>query len=1176
MFYGKIVSKECGETMELNTYLGRAGTGKSYYMIENIKQQMKVDPLGDPIILIAPTQSTFQLEQSFVNDKELNGSLRTEVLHFERLSHRIFQEIGGLTEERLTQAATEMMIYNLVQQHKSELKLYKSQVNYYGFSEKLTEQIQDFKKYSVTPDHLQTFLQENEIQTRTRHKLEDISLIYHYFEERINDKFITAEDSLNHFIEIMHQSEWIKRAEIYIDGFHNFSTLEYQIIKALVQNAKQVTVLLTTDGNEDPFSLFRKPSEVLTHLQEIANDLGITLNRQYFREQHRFNNKDLLQLEQQFDALQVTPKAHKGNIKILESSNMREEVNEIARQIIKDTRDDHYRYQDIAILYRDETYAYLFDSVLPQYNIPFNIDTKKSMTHHPIMEMVRSLLEVIQTNWNISPMMRLFKTNILSHQFKDSDYLIDLLENFVVERGIYGKRWLDEQLFSVDNFTKMGRKEHKLSDEERETFEQVVNLKVDVIDKILSFEKAMNDASNVKGFATAFYETMESFDLPKYLMAKRDQLDVDGYHEEAEEIDQIWNGLIQILDDLVTVFDEEEMTLKRFLEVFDIGLEQLEFVMIPQTLDQVSIGTMDLAKVDNKKHIYMVGMNDGAMPQPVFSSSLITDEEKKVFEQQAQVELSPTADILQMDEAFVCYIAMTRGCDRVTFSYSLMGVQGDDKEKSPFLNQIEELFNGLEVTNIHYIHNSQPLTLMEHPHQTKVALFEALKAWLEDEAVAETWLDAYQVMRNNDELNDGLNYLLTSLTYDNETIQLGEQLATSLYGTTINASVSRFEGYNDCPFKHYANYGLRLNERTKYKLENFDLGNIFHTALKYISDKIEGDFRHLDNKKIHALTVEALENVLPQVQFNLMDSNAYYRYVSKRIGVIVESTLKALRYQNENTKFRPQRFETGFRKTPRNEEELIAQPLITKQGIPINIRGQIDRIDAYTKDNISYVNIVDYKSSDTSAKLDLKKVYYGKQMQMMTYMDVALQNAHRLGLTEEIKPGGLLYFHVHDERLKFDSWGKMKDDALEEDNLNKAFLKKYKLRGLVNSDMDVVDALDIRLDDTPRSDIVPVTLKKDGNFSARDSSVADETTIHKFIKHNKDNFIETASNILDGHTEVAPLKFDNRLPCEFCSFKSVCHVDNLIDNKNYRYVDESIDPIQAVQDVELESGENDE
>ena len=232
--------------------------------------------------MIAPTQSTFQLEQSFVNDRELNGSLRTEVLHFERLSYRIFQELGGLTETRLTKAAIEMMIFNIVQQHKSEMKLYQSQADYYGFSEKLSEQIQDFKKYSVTPHQLDSFLEDNELQTRTRHKLEDISLIYHYFEERLNGEFITAEDSLNYFIEIMHKSEWIKHADIYIDGFYNFSTLEYQIIKALVQNAKQVTILLTTDGNEDHFSMFRKPSDVLIHLKEIANELHIPLNEHYF------------------------------------------------------------------------------------------------------------------------------------------------------------------------------------------------------------------------------------------------------------------------------------------------------------------------------------------------------------------------------------------------------------------------------------------------------------------------------------------------------------------------------------------------------------------------------------------------------------------------------------------------------------------------------------------------------------------------------------------------------------------------------------------------------------------------------------------------------------------------------------------------------------------------------
>lgn len=68
------------------------------------------------------------------------------MLHFERLSHRIFQEVGSYSEQKLSKAATEMMIYNIVQEQQKYLKLYQSQAKYYGFSEKLTEQIQDFKK----------------------------------------------------------------------------------------------------------------------------------------------------------------------------------------------------------------------------------------------------------------------------------------------------------------------------------------------------------------------------------------------------------------------------------------------------------------------------------------------------------------------------------------------------------------------------------------------------------------------------------------------------------------------------------------------------------------------------------------------------------------------------------------------------------------------------------------------------------------------------------------------------------------------------------------------------------------------------------------------------------------------------------------------------------------------
>ena len=90
---------------------------------------------------------------------------------------------------------------------------------------------------------------------------------------------------------------------------------------------------------------------------------------------------------------------------------------------------------------------------------------------------VTFFIEVIRSNWHINAMLRLFKTNVLTSQFKRSSYLIDLLENFVLERGIYGKRWLDEDIFSIDQFSRMGRKSHQLTEGHQALYKEVIKLK---------------------------------------------------------------------------------------------------------------------------------------------------------------------------------------------------------------------------------------------------------------------------------------------------------------------------------------------------------------------------------------------------------------------------------------------------------------------------------------------------------------------------------------------------------------------------------------------------------------------------------------------------------------------------------------------------------------------------
>ena len=149
-------------------------------------------------------------------------------------------------------------------------------------------------------------------------------------------------------------------------------------------------------------------------------------------------------------------------------------------------------------------------------------------------------------------------------------------------------------------------------------------------------------------------------------------------------------------------------------------------------------------------------------------------------------------------------------------------------------------------------------------------------------------------------------------------------------------------------------------------------------------------------------------------------------------------------------------------------------------------------------------------------------------MQMMTYMDIVLQNQERLGLTDIVKPGGLLYFHVHEPRIKFENWSK-----IDEEKLDKELIKSFKMSGLLNSDEEVIDAIDSRMEPSFTSDIVPLGLTTKGAISKNTSRVADEDVIRQFIQHNKNNFIETATHIMDGHTEVAPLKYKTHCRVNF-------------------------------------------
>ncbi|TDM03775.1 helicase-exonuclease AddAB subunit AddB [Macrococcus carouselicus] len=1109
--------------MSVKLLLGRRGSGKTYHIMTSIKEEIRALPLGDPIIVITPKQSTFTFEQQLARDPEIKGSLRASIYGFDRLAWRIMSEEGGLSEEMISGSGIEMLVHMILKEQQDNLQLFRSSARYYGFSQKVTEAIKDFKKYGVDAETLQILSADGTLPVRTQHKLHDIALIYDLLEKSLAGHYTQSEDILHFLYDRIPHAASIRHADIYIDGFHNFTTLEYQVIQQLARHAKSMTMTLTVDLTETN-ETFRKTRETYDLLMETLNGAGVEVSVQQLADSARFRNSSLALIERQFDAL-LPGTGEAAGVTVSEAESMRKEVEHVVRTIHRQARLNQYRYVDTAVLYRDDSYISLFKEYFAKYHVPYYTDSKEQMIHHPAVELIRSLLDFISQPWQTEHLFRALKTGLLSRRFdmQHDQLLIDMLENTVIERGLSFNRWLEDSRFFYDKRKPYGEEEWLRMNQFRTYITPVLTELINI-----------QDVTTAREFAMTLYEFLTAMKIPDYLMAEKDRLVKQGLNHEALKNEQVYMGIINLLDELVEMMENQVTDFQTMKEMLDVGLSTLEFSGIPQALDEVQLLNMDLARIENIPCVFVVGFNEDVLPRANKDNALISDQDKAMVENVSDVRLAPSSIALTMDESFVAYQVLTNASEELHITYSLMDEGGNGRQPSSYLNQLQAIFPDLTV---------QRLSEQNSPEALIETIAVGVSHAVEQQDAPEwqyviDWLSQFAVFRDIMSLKD----------YRNETVQLNDSRSQKIYGHEIKASVSRFETYNNCPFKHFAEHGLKLNIRQPFEFQHFELGNIFHHALKIISEEIKDSIVTMNKKDIERYVKVTLERLVPDVQYQVLFSTAYYQYMIERISNILTETLAVIQTQQSRSAFRMARFEQNFTADPVNNHQFEAARIYTKQGIPISIRGQIDRIDLLQGTDKDYVSIIDYKSSEHDLKLS--EVYYGKQMQMLTYMDVVLQNADKLS-ARPLDPAAMLYFHVQQPFLRYGT----REETLEHDQ---AYFEAYRLKGFVLDDLEIARKLDTGLEAGTKSGVIPVNLTAKGVFDSRSRRLT-KREIEGLIDINRSNYINTASAIMDGGTKVAPLEFNKQLPCTFCAFSSTCHIDPVINAGDIRRVDEKID-----------------
>lgn len=1137
--------------MGLKIITGRSGTGKSTYIEDEILALEQSHPSGPPIFYLVPDQMTFQVERRMIR-KMGKGSTRIRVLGFNRLAHMILQEKGGHAITHLQQTGVNMLLRKVSEEHKAKFNVFENAVGKNGFIDQLYAMVTECKRYGLDEERINSITNRNDFSAALKDKFNDFLIVQQQLQKDTKNIRLASEDDFKLAISLIQDTAMINHSLIAVDGFHHFSPLEESFIAELMQHAEAMIITLTKDAyvqtsdDLNPMHLFFETMLTEHNLYEIARARDIEILPPIHSDQQiRFNSPALGHLEKMSTQRPAERLDDHSGIRLFSCVNKRAEIRSICREIKSLVREENYRYKDIALLSRNlNEYHDLIELIFKEEGIPVFVDAKRTAIHHPLIEFVRSIMEVVSKNWRYEDVIRCLKTHFVlptQDSFHQDD--LDVFENVTLALGINGKQWHDplewEKRISFYRTVKEG--------EADETVERIQKLYELMIHPLTEFHASIKEKKSVQEYATSLFELLLTLDAPEKLARMRDHAEQAGRLQEAKDHDQIWKQLISVIEQADEACGTDDMPFTTFQKMLDTGLESISFSIIPPAFDQVMAATMATSRLSDVKCTFIIGANDGVIPAKAEESTFMTDQERQLLIEEG-FELAPSAERQLMNEQFLVYLAQTSPTDKLIISYLLSDDEGKAKQPSMILHQLYDMFPNLKPelkveTPSDTGDDYEEWQFVSSPVSTLSFMTERLQQWKRGYPIPAFWWSIYNWFIQQEDFRKTVATSLSSLFYANDPGKLPVHTAKKLYGDQLSASVSRLEQFNSCAFKQFSNYGLRLKEREYFRLEAPDIGILFHEALKELTEALKEEeipLSKLSEGEATRRSKTIIEGLAPKINRNILKSSNRLNYILSKLEKVVIRAAMILAVQAERSGFQPEAIELGFGKN----DQLPPLTYTLSDGTTVELSGRIDRVDTGKTENGLYIRVIDYKSSKKDIELD--EVYYGLSMQMLVYLDALLTYSSEW-LGSDAVPAGMLYFHIHNPLIASSS-GKLSPEEAET-----KILEKFRMNGLILNDENAVALTDQTLEPSSSSMIAPLHRKKDGELTKR-SKVIEKEEIEACREWIRSKVISSSEAILRGDIAIDPYKKDKETPCRFCPYQAFCQFDASQEEMQFRHL----------------------
>lgn len=1122
--------------MSLQFIFGNSGSGKSTYLYQQVLDEAEKNPEKNYIVLV-PEQFTMSTQRELVRLQKSHAIMNVDVLSFARLAYRVFDKLGRENLMVLEETGKNLVLRKVAEETKSELKILSNNMNKMGYVGEVKSFISELSQYNITPDALQEFLSCADISETLRMKLTDVLTLYRGFRSFLEGKFITSEEILSLLCEVADASEIIKESVIVFDEFTGFTPIQNNLVAKLMTVADKLLVSVTIDyredfyhskGNHELFAMSKKTVQTLLAMADrhhIPVEEPVILEKGRRYEQISEGTSEIIPAEKRalyfmeqnlFRPWNKKWQEETDEIRMSLHRNPKEELFYVANEIATLVRKEGYYYRDIAVVTGDvNLYANYVQEAFAPYEIPYFIDQTKSIIYHPLVELVRAVLEIVESGFSYESMFRFLRCGLCNC----TDEQVDILENYVLAKGIRGyKKWQSTWTFVRE-------------DGSDELFE-LNQIREQIMGILMPFYKSCSEKeATVKTVTKALYELLVSLEVEQQLREKEESYTDKGEFAKAKEYGQIYKILIDLLDKVVALLGEEKIKVREYADVLDAGFDAAKVAVIPPGNDKVTIGDIERTRLQHVKILFFVGVNDGVVPKSENKGGIISQFEREMLTE-TYMELAPGARERVFIQKFYLYLNMTKPSDRLYMTLSKVNAEGTALRPSYLTGTIRKMFPKIEISEISEERKFDRVLTPESgvefflqglQGKTKTEFFYALANWyLKNEDFREqvqTLLDAYYD------------------TYTEEPIS--RAVAKALYGTTLENSVTRLERFASCAFAHYLQYGLGLKERELLQFASVDMGNIYHAVLEQFSKQLEtSEYSWFDipEEVANSLVEKAMEQTLAGFDGTDVFENARNRYLLRRMKHTLYCTVWALIRQVQKGKFVPRAFEVSFS----GYSDFNAIHFELSEEEKMNLRGCIDRVDTYEEDDKVYVRIIDYKSGNTS--FSLLNLYHGLQLQLVVYMNAAMELVGKKQPDKQVMPAGIFYYHVKHPMIE----GSGNETDAE---IRAAILEQLKLNGLVNDNPEVYENMDNEINGT--STVIPVGKKTDGSLKAisKVASTEDFAVISRFVN---EKIAETGKRILAGDVAVRPYQLDKQSGCDYCPYHAVCGFDVRLPGQEYR------------------------